>query len=298
MNLKPSNEELVSRYLEQGMPDEERLAFEQQLKADPELFEEFDLQSKIVDAIRERRRMELKARLDQISVQPPLFQTITAKIATIAGVTAIVGAGTYYLLSSSEKSIPMEVALSPREAIEFSLPEVPPAPEAVAPKTSSTKEESKPTKARARSERRDNGALARKESEEPKLLRPNVVQPEIGQPPRDADQELAEVPEVGGINGVEQLGENTESKVTVEVIKDRRNRFHYQFYNGKLYLLGDFSEMPYEIIEFNSQSGRKFFLFYDGNYYRLNQGVEKPTSLVRLDDPALIRELSIIQENK
>jgi hypothetical protein len=298
MNLKPSNEELVSRYLEQGMPDEERLAFEQQLKADPELSEEFDLQSSIVDAIRDRRRMELKARLDQISIQPPLFQTITAKIATIAGVTAIVGAGAYYLLSSSEKSIPMEVALSPQEAVEFNLPEVPPTPEAITPQTGSTKEESRPAKVRPRTERRDNGTLARKESEEPKQLRPNVVQPEIGQPPRDVDQELAEVPEVSGMNGVEQFGESTESKVTVEVIKDRKNRFHYQFYNGKLYLLGDFSEMPYEIIEFNSQSGRKFFLFYNGSYYRLNQGVEKPAPLVRLDDPALIRELSIIQENK
>lgn len=297
--MKSSNEEMINRYFEQEMSEVERFSFEQRLKADPVLAEEFDLQNRIVDSLKERRRLELKARLDHIKVQPPIYQTLTAKLASIAGVTAIVGVGAYYLISSSDNVISSNIELSRQDAIEFHITEIPQVPEVQAIATPEPEEARRPARQRDRkTQEQDNGNLALKLPAETEVARPRVVQPDMWLPDRDMDQEAVAVPEAGGMNGVNQLSENLESKVAVEVVSDRRNRFHYQFYNSKLYLLGDFSEMPYEIIELKGQSGIKYFLYYNGSYYRLNQGVEKPTPLVELDDPALIRELKVIQTNK
>ena len=290
---------MINRYFEQEMSEAERFSFEQRLKADPVLAEEFDLQNRIVDALKDWRRLDLKARLDQIKVQPPIYQTLTAKFASIAGVTAIVGVGAYYLISSSDNVVSSDIELSRQDAIEFHITEIPQVPEAQVIATPKPEEARRPAKQRDRkTQEQDNGNLALKLPTETEVTRPRVVQPDMWQPDREMEQEAVAVPEAGGMNGVNQLSENLESKVAVEVVSDRKNRFHYRFYNSKLFLMGDFSEMPYEIIELKGQTGIKYFLYYNGSYYRLNQGVEKPTPLVELDDPVLVRELKVIQANK
>jgi hypothetical protein len=91
---------------------------------------------------------------------------------------------------------------------------------------------------------------------------------------------------------------SAKSKIGIETIKDKRHKFHYKFYNNRLYLLGDFSKSPYEIIELNSNSGKKYFLYYQDNFYKLETNRQKPTPLRKVENDSIIKELSIIQKYK
>ncbi|NJN28456.1 MAG: hypothetical protein HC819_22030 [Cyclobacteriaceae bacterium] len=91
------------------------------------------------------------------------------------------------------------------------------------------------------------------------------------------------------------LKENMGSNVAVSTVKDKKNKFHYKFFENKLYLLGNFSDMPYEIIEVNSSKGKSYFLYYDSSYFQLNTEQLKPAPLVKIENDSLVNELKIIQ---
>ena len=96
------------------------------------------------------------------------------------------------------------------------------------------------------------------------------------------------------VNSIEKVKENVENAVEVATIQDRKNKFHYKFFENKLYLLGNFDEMPYEIIELNSKSGKSYFLFYDDSFYKLKSDQLKPAPLVKIENDSLVNELKII----
>jgi hypothetical protein len=77
----------------------------------------------------------------------------------------------------------------------------------------------------------------------------------------------------------------------------RKTSFTINFFDNKLYLLGNFDEMPYEIIELNAKSGKSYFLFYSDNFYKLETDQLKPAPLQRVENDSLVNELKIIQMN-
>ena len=94
------------------------------------------------------------------------------------------------------------------------------------------------------------------------------------------------------------VNENTENPVEVATLKDKRNKFHYQFSENKLFLLGSFKDTPYEIIELNSSKGKSYFLYYNYDFYKLNSEQAKPTPLIKIENDSLVNELKIIQLNQ
>jgi hypothetical protein len=100
------------------------------------------------------------------------------------------------------------------------------------------------------------------------------------------------------INNLEKIKENIESTVEVATVKDKRNKFHYKFFENKLYLLGNFNDMPYEIIELNLSKGKSYFLYYNDSFYKLNSEQVKPAPLQKIENDSLVNELKIIRLNQ
>ena len=76
MNNNLTNEEFVSRYLDNELNPAQRLDFENKLLHDTDLKEELDLQKDLVEGIKEARRLELKSRLSNIPINSPVYQSI------------------------------------------------------------------------------------------------------------------------------------------------------------------------------------------------------------------------------
>ena len=102
MNNNLSNEEFVSRYLDNELSDIDRLDFENNLLHNSELREEYNFQKDLVEGIKEVRRLELKSRLSNIPISTSLYQTVGFKAIVVASISAGVGIGAYYYLSDND----------------------------------------------------------------------------------------------------------------------------------------------------------------------------------------------------
>ncbi len=292
-----TNEELVSKYLDNELSESGRKEFEARLQHDSELQEELNFQKDIISGIKEVRRLELKGRLDNITVNAPLYQTTAFKAIAVASVTIGVGIGAYYLFDKESETPISEIDLSKNQiTITEEGKEIPKVPKAIEPIVPDDKQEKK------MQEKPKTLPIAKNTSEEEKekkeAAQPKVIQPDVIDTFEDEEFKTEEVKVEKSVSDMEEAKESIESTVEIATVKDKRNKFHYKFYNNKLYLLGNFKEMPYEIIELNSKRGKRYFLYYNDHFYKLEKNQMKPAPLVEIENDSLINELKIIQMNK
>jgi hypothetical protein len=246
--------------------------------------------------------MELKSRLSNIQTPTaPIYQTLGVKIAAVASITAIVGVGTYYLLRDSNDLGLTDIDLTKQNSIELIEKEdIPVMPEVHVPPVEEIEVEEviaeKPATPIIEEEDKTSSTTSIKSTVPPN--KPEVVRPEIAGDLDEDEMVTEDISSENNFNTIEEIKENIESKVEVEAEKSRKYPFHYKFYNNKLFLLGDFKNSPYEIIELNSAKGKKYFLYYEGSFYRLYSDRMKPAPLEKVDDKSIIDELNIIMDNK
>jgi hypothetical protein len=246
--------------------------------------------------------MELKSRLSNIPIQTPIYQTIGFKALT-AAVSVSIGLGAYFLITDNKETTISEIDLSQNKTEivqEYNVPEIPEAVIAVTPEKKEKKKNDRKKADNKAVDENQNNAVAKntKEAVKPTVVQPNVIQPDIVDPSEDENFELSEINKDNQFNNLDKIKENAESTVTVSTVKDKKNKFHYKFFENKLYLLGDFTDMPYEIIELNSAKGKSYFLYYNDSFYKLNTEEVKPTPLVKIENDSLVNELKIIQLNQ
>jgi hypothetical protein len=275
MNKNLTNEQLVGRYFDNEMSEIQRLEFENQLLQDSGLREEYNLQKDLIEGIKEVRRLELKARLDHIPINTPLFQTIGFKSVVVASVTAGIGLGIYYFLDQKNDGPISQVDITENQLILEDLNKVPDIPEAITPIV-------------------DDGKKSKQKIQETAPAKEDSKSEDFA----EEDFASEEIAVENQINSIEKVKENVESTVEVATVPDKKNKFHYKFFENKLYLLGNFSEMPYEIIELNSKSGKSYFLFYNESFYKLKTDQLKPAPLEKIENDSLVNELKIIQMNQ
>ncbi len=305
------------------MSPDEMLAFENQLHTDPVLHSEFELQQDIINSLKDFRKSQLKARLDQVPVSVSPTGIVGVKTAALIVLTGIIGVGTYLFLNNQAESSPESAnelvveAVEPEvldEAVEtLSSEDLGSAEDNVAFEDNAAVEEESTavevdnnqidasaadSEVNAKSSKAVAEATApnRTEEEQTKVATPVINSPQIIDPSlEDNSDETLEIP-------TPKLGETEVSEnpvLEVETTKENNHEFfHYQYYSGKLYLYGDFTDNPYEIIELNSTSGKKLFMFYNDNYYRIFDNQVDLTPLKAVQDKDVIKELDIIKENK
>src|SRR5688572_22035039 len=96
--------ELMDDYLSNRMDSTEKAAFEERLKNEPTLSEEYKLQQSLVQGIKQARIAELKTMLNSIPVTS-LPTTPTALLTKIGGwvaITGLVATATYFYVNRNE----------------------------------------------------------------------------------------------------------------------------------------------------------------------------------------------------
>ncbi len=288
-----SNEELVNNYFDNEMSEIERMNFESKLLTDSDLSKEYNFQNDLVNGIKETRRLELKNRLNNIPINTPLYQTIGIKTLAAICIATGIGIGAYYTYNSKNDanfSIDIELNKTPLSK-KLSVPKP---PKSIAQNLESdTKQE---TELEYVPIEKPNAKILLNDSEvESTVIKPNIVQPTIVDSFEDESLILKNHNIENSISILTEDNRNKDISIEVSKIKDKRKKFHYKFSKNKLYLIGNFNDNPYEIIELNSIKGKTYFLHYNDSFYRINSEQSKPTPLIKIENDSLIYELKIIQ---
>lgn len=276
--------ELLDDYLSNRMKGQDKLDFEKRLEADVSLQSELGLQKEFVEGIKRARVAELKAMLSEIAVPAPSNSSLMIKGALTAVVVAIVGTGLYFLINKDETPIQTEVTTeepttvqpAPVESTDVRKDEI-----VEQPKTE-TKSAEKPNENKV-----DVQPKAEKKSE---TKSSPLNQPSLE--PYDPTKELeqaSEKPEAVDETNAPSLTNSSIAVVTDNT--DKKLNFHYQFKDGKLFLLGSFEKDLYEILEFFNNSKRTIFLYYNSGYYLLDESQSQPTPLKAITDQSLLQKL-------
>jgi hypothetical protein len=300
MSKYSNHSESIASYLEGHMSPGQMQEFEKQLHTDPVLRSEFELQKDIIHSIKDFRKAQLKTKLDQVPVNVGPSTLVGVKAAAALVISGVIGVGAYlYLSTPDEITAPITETIAPVENLqvqpedlaelpdELPTSEVEVVEEAVVaqPKTVIEQPASVPVS--------EPDKVVEEEPEEANLVvnSPNLIDPILN----DAEaEESIEIPTAA----LAQDGMADNSVVAVETAKKDDNMFHYQYYSGKLYLYGDFRDIPYEILELNSANGKRLFIFYDNAYYKIKDDQQEITPLEALTDQDIIKKLEIIQANK
>jgi len=307
-----SIQQQIETYLRQDMTDLDRSGFERRMHDDTDLHEEVRRQEALIGAIRQERILTLKSGLQNVNIS--LWSTGLMEIARIAAISAglgIASLGAYYYYQQGKAPEPVKLVqqahhkstdLAPKlpSEIEFNKSDLAQAgsqnkaeeshPEVLAlnpePLVSGSKEmepipntsvQSGTTKAIKNAFQPETEAL------EPGL---KAAQPETS---RDLVQ-----PE-DGISGMTSP-ESIQPEVVIK--RDNKDKFHYQFSEGKLVLYADFNEKLYEVLELNQHNEKRLYLAYDGHFFVLDPSKTEISPLREVKDQNLVQILGAYQKRK
>jgi hypothetical protein len=260
--------ELLDDYLTNRLSAGDRSAFEQKLQADPDLKNEYMLQKRLIQGIKDARVAELKSMLNQVPVPANgPGNAVATKIILGTVVSVMIAAATYWYLT--------------REGLKLSEPKAPfqeqaPKQNPIAPEAdrdSGTEIRQPEANKSQKVEADKNQTSAGTEHSKPSLAKkpdpldaPEEKTPEEApakEPVLDVFQPGAD--EVNSDNSSKKDSQAVfnpgTSSLTVETDREnRRYTFHYQFREGKLFLYGPFEKNLYEIMEFFTDAKRTVFL--------------------------------------
>lgn len=283
---------LFDTYFQGKMDPAEQAEFEIQLHNDPLLQGEFELQKDVVNTIRESRKQDIKARLDQVKVGGPQsfnFVNVAASV-TLATVISV---GSYlYFNNEAEKElnqVDLTASIEQAYQVEENIPSM---PEAIIDRNE--------TEQSLISEQRPQSTVS---STETSTTQPGIVEiPQL---------EMPAVPEsMEDVNSLELEDDLANSSMGFDAIRSsdvpsfeiksqyKEDLFHYQFYDGKLYLYGDFNQTPYNILELKADNKRQVFLNHQNAFYLLNLNQKEMAPLVEIKDSTLIKELEILKNEE
>ncbi|SNT26420.1 hypothetical protein SAMN05421640_3034 [Ekhidna lutea] len=299
------NQEQLDNYHSGQMSDAEMASFEKQLESDPALKAESDLQADIVGGLKEYRKLELKARLDAINVGPTWMEFVgqSALMKSMGGVivASIIGTGIYFLGEKEDdvsNTDPITIDAPTNESIEYvwelgkdETPSQSNQLERPAIANNTDEKNTKPDPGEEEEVVSANQAITKEETIKP--FKPSFEAPNA--------QDVADDSQFAA-SGLDDLPENTATAtsndpIDVETEISKSTVIKYKYYDGKLFLNGDFNKAPYEILEINSSKGRRIYVYYLGNYYTVSI-TDKLTTLPEVNDKEVIKELNLLRENK
>jgi hypothetical protein len=280
-----NNFELIDNYLTNRLGEPERAAFEKELETNAALKAEVAVQKVAIEGVKKARAAELKAMLNKVPMGASVSMEWTVlKIAAGVIGTGLLIAGLAYYFNGKESLNPTSLSTSIKDSIKQSenksepIEEVTPAPkeeEMVAPAEEQKKGE-KQTEKKA-----DKKA-------EPKVGEPAKPKIELVDPTTEMTENSS-----SGKTVVKNSNRPTVTASHIAVEADASNKnysSHYQFYQGKLHLYGNFDKGLYEILEVNGDS-RMLFMYYKELYYLLDEKQSVITLLEPIKDKTLISKL-------
>jgi hypothetical protein len=280
--------ELIESYLRGTLSTEEAALLEKNAASDLTLKNELDLQKSIIETLRAKRKAELKARLNNIEVSN---STSSNWWKYFAGATIISTIGIWLYMQNRVKdntNIPqLEVTSTKniKQQVETSgaTPEYHTyIKESKNPATLKTKEEFVVTKKSNKQKNTSNVETL------PSV--PNIASPQDNIPePLNKDITAPE----GDLTKSVKMNNSLND---LEVIKSKQHKFHYRYFDKKLYLYGNFDSKTYDILELNTSKGQAFYLKFETNYYALEPNKTEISKLEMVTDKNTIAELKEVQK--
>ena len=294
--------ELLDDYLTNRLSDQDRSAFEQKLKADPDLQHEYALQKRLIQGIKDTRIAELKSMLNNVPVPSGgTGNALATKILLGTVATIIIGGAAWFFLRSDE-TIPAPVVKT-----EEAIPSEKPSETQATPETKAEDQTIPSTKQEA-VETDKNQTSAGTEHSKPSLAKKPDPLSAPAEKKTDKEGPVLDVftPENDASTGKDNTEIDRKSALTpaassliVETDRDnRRYTFHYQFREGKLFLYGPFETNLYEIMEFFAGEKRTVFLYYKDHYYLLPEADDQIRPLTAISDPELLKKLKEYRNSK
>ena len=289
--------ELLDGYFEGSLSASEESKLLNKIATDTDLKGEFEFQKDIINTIKETRRLELKNRLDNINIK--WYHTVSNgwKVAATATIITVSTLTAYYFINQ-EEDLRDKIDLAQNEYIldaynnEKDIPRMPvtETPEKVEesdivysePVVNAKKED-------------ENKAEETMEIRADRTI--DVIVPDVIEEFEDIDNIDMENITSGDINTMGPSREDLHSSVEIRSVIDKKYTFHYTLSGGMLTLYGNFEDVPYEILEINSASGKRFYLKYKDHFYNIIN-TSDITPLEPVTNEALINELKIVKDNK
>lgn len=294
-----NQQELIDQYHSGNMTPEQIVDFEKQLESNPELKAESNFQSDIINGLREVRKSELKTRLNAIDMNPGWMEFVqqSTLVKSFGGVAlaTLIGSGVYLYAEKQEftndNQIAIEISAPQQEELEFNYDyiEVANTDESNNVENTLLSQEMKADKSEA-----EISSSAKQETSTvpaPKLLTPDFNAPDPNLIEEDGNFEAADLDVLPSVT----TSAKKEIDVSTENVKNVNIK--YKYYDGKLFLSGDFDKAPYEILEINSARGRRIYIQYLDKYYQVNT-TDKLSDLPEVTDQKLIQELKLLKDNK
>ena len=282
-----TNYERIEAYLNNELSESEGQQLMQDVNSDPSLKSEFQFQESVIDGIKDYRKKELIARLDNIQVAST-GQSMLLKAIGLVGIATVVSVGTYFWVNSGddlpinneEKNNIEQIVTQPEEPQEVAIDEI--------KKDDIAEEEAVTTETVAETVDSTPAVTATPKEDKPTVI-PDVVIPDVEEPESgtslDVEEDLS-APEAMAASSI-----RLRSSTDVEVKLNKKYDFHYQVKNGGLILYGNFNNSPFEVIELNTNQGINSYLYFENHFYSLANDSEEIKPLKAIENKELIKEL-------
>lgn len=288
---------LIESYFEGSISPTDKSMLEARIKSDPLVKAEFNLQQNIINGISQVRKQELKTRLASISL-PTHTGILTGSGAkwlagTVAGVT-IFGSILYWSLISFNESI-KPIDLQFNQEISFNKESL-----AVLPKPITLADHGANKQVAKTTTIAEPATIAKREILEKEEIagKTATVEPQSLMSYEDdkvfANRTEDNLENIASRDVAHNRADKTEI-VFLDAIEDLGS-YHYRYYNSKLYLYGNFKEIPYQIIEINDRGKKQLFLSHNEEVFIIKDNTIDITELKKLEDEILRMEIQLIVE--
>lgn len=313
--MNPTQQNQIDAYLRGELNASDLTKFESAMDNDPSFAEHVKVEQKIQQGLSEVRKAELKARLDALDVSTGWFGGVgqlasSTAVKTLGGlvVASVAGVLIYNSLDSdvtieptsnlilTEISSPQPaediptVIIPVEELAESSNPDLP-VNEIVSAKESLAAEPTKEVVAEMPLVENE----AKKTTEATEFV-PNVTVPQPGDLAKEEGFSAPDT-EVPTMADTDEIKTESLTPVDVKTVQKKNESLKYKYFDGKLFLYGDFNDNPYEILEINGATDRRLFLYYTKEFYSI-EITDKVQELSPIGNAKLINELKIIRNNK
>ena len=287
-----TNNERIEAYFNNELPEADRQQLMQDINSDASLKSDFQFQESVIDSIKDYRKKELIARLDNIQVAST-GQSIMLKTIGAAGIATVITIGSYMWINRAEDQpiIPEEVGKTeqlvtqPEVTQEEIVNELEPNKMVAEEKVNEdVQSDEKLIVAPVEAE-----SAVVKTDEEASAVVPDVIIPEVQEPESETPLDVAE-----DLSAPEAMASSTiklRSSTDVEVKLSKKYNFHYQVKNGGLTLFGNFNDSPFEVIELKTNQGINSYLYFEDHFYSLASNSDEIKSLMVIENKQLIKEL-------
>lgn len=283
MNKDFYTPENIEAFLENRLSPNEKAFFESEIAKDPLLQNEVNLQKDIIDSLKNYRKAELKSRLNNIEVNTTSY--LGVKIAASIVLAGLLGLGIYSYITPEETLSNKNQTETPTTGNSIEAP------------SESVVKENPTTEKEAITAVEETGAVDQGKNKKHNPSKENAV------------DETAKVTSPQIMDGFEnetfkneesvtlphgQISKNAETKLGFDTKIDNTTdkKYHYKFYNNKLFLFGNFDSTKTYFHELNTNTGKQVFLYYEKNSYLLNSNQLEIAPLTKITDKKLIEELN------